>query len=251
MKSPLPYLGGKSRVAKKLITMIPHHQTSVELFCGGASFTLAKEPAKCEVINDLSQDVAIFFRVCQFHYEELVRYIKFSIISRTWFETLKRTDPANLTDIQRSFRFLYLQKNSFGGRIVNPSYHYFRSNKSNFNPLALQKQIETLHHRLARVQVECLPYQQVIQKFDSARTFFFADPPYNNRPFYQFNFEISNYLELAKQLGSIKGKFLMTLNDDAEMRKIFSHFQISTIEFPYTCLKQQGRRFTELLIKNY
>ena len=109
LKSPLPYLGGKTRVVKSLIAMVPKHDASVELFCGGAGFTLAKEPAKCEVINDLSNDVATFFRVCQFHHEELIRYARFAIVSRTWFEILKNTEPTTLTDVQRSFRFLYLQ----------------------------------------------------------------------------------------------------------------------------------------------
>ncbi len=251
MKSPLPYIGGKSRVAKRLIEHFPPHHLFVELFGGAAQLLCAKEPSPVEVYNDLDNEIANFFRVCQFHYEELIRYFRFALVSRTWFEILKQTDPVTLTDIQRAFRTLYLQKNCFGGRVVNPNFHYFRAVRPNFNPDTIADQIEKMHKRLARVQIESLPYQQAIQKFDTKTAFFFVDPPYYNKPFYRHNFELKDYLELAERLANLKGKFLMTLNDHPEMRKVFSRFQISTISFAYTCLKEGGKKFTELLIRNY
>lgn len=36
MNSPITRLGGKSRLVKTLIPMIPEHQTYVEVFCGAA-----------------------------------------------------------------------------------------------------------------------------------------------------------------------------------------------------------------------
>ena len=251
MKSALPYIGGKSRVAKNLIEQFPPHRTYVELFGGAGHVICAKAPSGVEVYNDIDNDVTNFFRVCQFHSEELIRYFRFALVSRAWFEILKKTDPSTLTDIQRAFRTLYLQKNSFGGRIMSQNFHYFRVVRPNFNPERIATQIENMHKRLARVQIESLPYQQVIEKYDTKETFFFADPPYYQKPFYRHNFELSDYVELAKHLASLKGKFLMTLNDHPEMRKVFSRFQISTISFAYTCLKEGGKKFTELLIRNY
>jgi DNA adenine methylase len=251
MKSPLPYIGGKTRPAQNLIDLFPPHDCFVELFCGGASISFRKEPSKVEVINDLNDDVTNFFRVLQFHHEELIRHSKFTVASRNWFELLKKTDPSTLTDIQRAFRFWFIQKNSFGGRVKSPNFHYCRVNKSNFNPLTIAKQFKEVHERLARVQVECLPYQSVIEKYDTPKTFFFCDPPYYKKPIYKFNFSHEDYVQLEKQLSSIKGKFLLTLNDVPEIRKIFSRFKVSTISFAYTCLKQKGQRFTELVIRNY
>ena len=238
-------------MAKSLIEQFPPHRTYVELFGGAAQVLCAKEPSAVEVYNDIENDVTNFFRVCQFHHEELIRYFRFALVSRTWFEILKKIDPSTLTDIQRAFRTLYLQKNSFGGRVVSQNFHYFRTVKPNFNPETIASQIENMHKRLARVQIESLPYQQAIEKYDTRETFFFADPPYYQKPFYRHNFELADYLELARRLALLKGKFLMTLNDHPEMRKVFSRFQISTISFAYTCLKEGGKKFTELLIRNY
>jgi DNA adenine methylase len=36
MVGPLPYIGGKNRLATKIISMLPEHITYVEPFAGGA-----------------------------------------------------------------------------------------------------------------------------------------------------------------------------------------------------------------------
>jgi DNA adenine methylase len=115
MVGPLSYLGGKNRVARTIISLIPEHTAYVEPFCGGAQVFFHKQPSKVEILNDLNDDIFNFLRICQLHHEELVRYLQFFIKSHRWFEILEQTDPSTLTDIQRAARFFYLQKNCFGG----------------------------------------------------------------------------------------------------------------------------------------
>ena len=102
MIGPLPYIGGKNRLATKIISMLPEHTTYVETFAGGAQVLFHKPPSHVEVLNDLDYDVVNFFRVCQWHYEELIRYLRYSLVSRTLHELHVMTDPAALTDIQRA-----------------------------------------------------------------------------------------------------------------------------------------------------
>src|SRR5437588_10558975 len=113
MAGPLSYIGGKNRLAKRVIGIFPEHTTYVEAFAGGAQVLFHKEPSAVEVLNDLDGEIVNFFRVCQWHHEELIRYFRFSLASRTLFELQKVTDPATLTDIQRAARYLYILKNSF------------------------------------------------------------------------------------------------------------------------------------------
>ena len=123
MAGPLSYIGGKNRLAKQVIEIFPKHTTYVEAFAGGAQVFFHKEPSKVEVLNDLDGEIVNFYRVCQQHHEELVRYFRFVVVSRTWFDLLKATDPAMLTDIQRAARYLYLLKNCFASLVRNPTYH--------------------------------------------------------------------------------------------------------------------------------
>lgn len=67
MVGPLAYLGGKNRVARKIISLIPEHTCYIEPFCGGAQVFFHKEPSKVELLNDLNEDVFNFLRVCQMH----------------------------------------------------------------------------------------------------------------------------------------------------------------------------------------
>jgi DNA adenine methylase len=122
MRGPLAYIGGKCAIANKIIAVFPKHKAYVEPFAGGAQVFFRKEPSEVEVLNDLDGEMVNFFSVCQQHYEELLRYFRFILVSRRWHELLKATDPAALTDIQRAARQLYLLKNSYAGLIRNLNY---------------------------------------------------------------------------------------------------------------------------------
>lgn len=124
MAGPLVYVGGKHRAASLILPPIPEHRTYTEVFAGGAQIFFRKQPSKLEVLNDLNHDVVNFFRVCQSHYEELVRYLQFTVVSRHWYDLLAKTPPDSLTDIQRAGRFLFLQKNSFAGRVIQQNFRY-------------------------------------------------------------------------------------------------------------------------------
>ena len=156
MIGPLAYIGGKNRLAKQIIARLPEHTTYVEPFAGGAQVFFHKEPSKVEVLNDLDFEIINFFRVCQHHYEEFVRYLNYCLISRRWYNLLAAENPESLTDIQRAGRFYYLQKNSFGGLVLKQHYHYGVIQRPNYNPKRIPEIIEAAHHRLQGVQVESL-----------------------------------------------------------------------------------------------
>ncbi|MCE5334004.1 MAG: DNA adenine methylase, partial [Desulfobacteraceae bacterium] len=119
MKSPLCYIGGKSRLAKAIVAEIPEHTTYCEVFSGACWVFFAKEPSRYEIINDINSDLVAFWRVVQNHLEEFFRQFKYLLVSREWFEDWKRQAVAGgLTDIQRAARFYYLQRCGFGGRVV-------------------------------------------------------------------------------------------------------------------------------------
>ncbi|MGD0904702.1 MAG: DNA adenine methylase [Terracidiphilus sp.] len=251
MRGPLSYIGGKRAIAKQIIAVFPEHTTYVEAFAGGAQVFFKKEPSKVEVLNDLDGEMVNFFRVCQQHYEELVRYLRFVVVSRKWFELLRDTDPATLTDIQRAARQLYLLKSSFASLVVSPNYHWHVVHPPGFNPERLPEIIEETHQRLARVQIECLPYEKVLAKFDRASTLFYLDPPYYGRKLYKFNLDPDDFRKMAELLEKLRGKFVLSLNDVPEVRAIFKAFHIKGIDLSYTAQKIAGRRYREVLITNF
>ena len=58
-------------------------------------------------------------------------------------------------------------------------------------------------------------------------------------------------MELEARLRSVNGKFLLSLDDHPEVRKLFQHFRIQRTEISYTAQRKVGRRYGELLITNF
>jgi len=251
MIGPLPYIGGKNRLATKIISMLPEHITYVEPFAGGAQVFFHKPPSNVEVLNDLDFDIVNFYRVCQWHHDEFVRYLRFCVASRKLHELHVKTDPATLTDIQRAGRFFYLQKNSFGGLILKQKFHYGVVQPSNYNPARIPEVIEQTHKRLARVQIESLPYEQILQRYDRPTTCFYLDPPYWRRKLYRFNFSDADFQNLDQRLRALKGKFILSLDDHPEVRKLFGHWRLVPVDIAYTAKRDATTRHRELLIMNF
>lgn len=122
IRSPLSgWIGGKMQLSQAIVPLIPAHECYVEPFAGAAWIFFRKPESTVEVLNDLNRDIVTLYRVIQHHLEEFIRYFRWVLVSRDEFERWKRVAPDTLTDIQRSARFYYLQKLSFGGRIVKPT----------------------------------------------------------------------------------------------------------------------------------
>jgi len=251
MIGPLSYIGGKNRLARRLISLFPKHTTYVEPFAGGAQVFFHKEPSKVEVLNDLDGEIVNFFRVCQWHYEELTRYLRFLLVSRRFYDQLATSDPNFMTDIQRAGRFFYLQKNCYGGLVLKPNYHYGIIQRPNYRPERIPEVLRKTNERLQAVQIECLPYEEVLQRYDRRTTLFYLDPPYYARKLYRFNFTDEDFRTLAERLRKVKGRFILSLNDVAEVRKIFAKFHVKRIALAYSTPKGSSRRYGELIISNF
>ena len=251
MIGPLAYIGGKNRLAKQIISILPEHTTYVEGFAGGAQVFFHKPASEVEVLNDLDYEIVNFFRVCQHHYEELIRYLNYCLISRRWFELLSAEKPELLTDIQRAGRFFYLQKNSFGGLILKQHYHYGVIQRPNYNPKRIPDVVKAAHERLQGVQIESLPYEQILERYDRPTTLFYLDPPYWQRKLYKFNFSDEDFRQMEQRLHRIKGRFILSLDDHPEVRKLFGKWRIERTEITYTARTKVGKKYGELLILNF
>ncbi|HEX5001748.1 MAG TPA: DNA adenine methylase [Bacteroidia bacterium] len=71
MKTPISYYGGKQRLAKRIVQMIPEHKLYCEPFFGGGAVFFAKHPSAHEVINDMDNRVINFYETLQTDFERL------------------------------------------------------------------------------------------------------------------------------------------------------------------------------------
>lgn len=251
-----PYIGGKRNLARRIaaeIAAIPH-DIYAEPFVGmGGVFLRRTLAPRSEVINDYSREVATFFRVLQRHYVAFTEMIKFQLTTRAEFDRLVATNPDTLTDLERSARFLYLQRTAFGGKVSGRNFGVSPSTPARFDVTKLGPMLEDLHTRLSDVVIECLPYGEFIAKYDRPETLFYLDPPYYGceRDYGKAMFERGDFERLAAQLGGIQGRFVLSLNDRPEVRDIFSAFEIEAVDTSYSIARGTSARGTvgEVLIK--
>src|SRR5579872_839476 len=122
INSPFKWVGGKSRLRKQIVQLLPPHSCYVELFAGAAWVLFGKPPSDVEVLNDIDQDLINFFRVVKEKPEELVDSFEWELVSRAEFERLADLEPSQLTDIQRAHRFYYLIMAGWGGEFHYPRF---------------------------------------------------------------------------------------------------------------------------------
>lgn len=96
-------------------------------------------------------------------------------------------------------------------------------------------------------------FENVIKKYDNKDSFIFLDPPYEESDVYKFSEDILE--KLSKILKTIKGKFLLTVNDSRRTRLLFNDYNIIPIKVKGGAYKggsDIGQKLrNELIIKNY
>lgn len=234
-----PYIGGKRNLAKHLVQRINAvpHVTYAEVFVGmGGVFFRRDHRPKAEVINDWSEDVSTFFRVIQHHYVPFLEYMRHKVTSRAEFDKLVRQDPAALTDMQRSARFLYLQRLAFGGKVAGRNFGVNPPAPARFDVTKLGPMIEAAHERLAGVVIERLPWADFVARYDRPGTLFYLDPPYYGcETDYGRNlFDRGQFDAMAEALRAIRGRFILSLNDHPDVRRIFAGFDIEAKDVRYS-----------------
>jgi DNA adenine methylase len=236
---PAPYIGGKRLLAKRLVSMIEAvpHESYIEPFLGmGGGFLKRTKRARSEVVNDISKDVVNLFRILQRHYVAFMEMLKFQISSRSEFDRLLAQPAETLTDLERAARFLYLQRLSFGGRVRAPSFGVSLGRPARFDITRLGSILEDISDRISGVIIENMPWQAIMDRYDSKDSLFYLDPPYYDceKDYGDGLFSKADFTALAARLKGLKGRFILSLNDRPEIRNLFADFVITTVNTTYS-----------------
>ena len=249
----IPWLGGKRRLADRLLPLFPPHECYVEVFCGGAAlFFLRQIPAQTEVINDINGELVNLYRVVQNHLEEFVRQFKWAISSLQIFKWHQDTKPETLTDIQRAARFYYLQHHAFGGKVDGQNFGTATTTPM-IDFCRIGESLTAAHLRMAGTNVENLPWQECLRRYDRAHTFFYMDPPYWKTEGYGVPFEWDQYVEMASMVRNLKGRAMISINDHSEIREAFAGLTMFDLGIKYSIGNNQAipGESKELVITNW
>lgn len=246
MKSFIPWIGGKRLLADKIISLFPDKiDRYVEVFGGGGSVLFARDKhAPLEIYNDANSQLVNLFRCIRFHRQELQREISGYINAREVFDDIRaQIDMRGFTDIQRAAMFYIQIKISYGadGRT-------YGCNKKNISADYLTD-IEERLKTGAGVVIEHKDFENLINVYDRPGALFYCDPPYHKTErHYDVKFKPEDHQRLKDCLTGIKGRFILSYNDDEYIRDLYKEFNILPVSRHNNL---SSGEFKELIIKNY
>lgn len=254
----IKWVGGKKLLRKTIINEFPKHfDRYIEVF-GGAGWVLFGEDkhAPIEVFNDIDSNLVNLYRCIKYHPTELQHELSYMILSREQFFDCKNQLQINgLTDIQKAARYFFIINVSFGA--------LKRSFDTGINK-DIYKTIEffpKIQDRLKKVTIENKDFENLIKVYDRPNALFYVEPPYFQTEKYYNNFEKSNnknfytdkdHSRLFNILDKIKGKFILSYNDNEIIREIYKNYNIKPIirKSNFT-IATTNSYYNELIITNY
>ncbi len=232
------WIGGKRHLAQRICGLLAAtpHDAYAEPFVGmGGVFLRRTLRPRVEVINDVSGDVVNLYRILQRHPRALLAELRWRPAMRAEFDRLKGARPQDLTDIERAARFLYLQKLAYAGKVQGRTFGVDPSQAHVFSLPRLAPRLERLHDRLAEVVIENLDWADFLPRYDRPGTLFYLDPPYwGSESDYGSGLFGRDFERLAAALAELEGRFLLSINDVAEIRALFAWAEILEVETRYS-----------------
>lgn len=204
-KSPISWVGSKTRLAQWILSLMPRHRHYIEPFAGSLAVLFAKPRSKMETVNDANGDLVNFWLQCRDHGNEIVNRLSLIPFSRELFERWRSESPEDL--LERAVRWFYLQCSSING--MRRSWSYLRQAGSVSVPPAAQfwsrlNRISPIMRRLQGVSIEHGDYTEMIDRYGTgAGNFLYLDPPYIGvSDYYGLGFSEADHRRLA---GMVKG----------------------------------------------
>ncbi len=220
MKSPIPYLGGKSRLAEKFLPLLPQpdrHLTYIEPFCGGASLLFARRPTGIEVINDRNGDVVQFFRILRDRGDELREYLQHVPYARATYAQWSDPRYVCTDDIERAARTFFLARASFmamaqrddGRAPVGFAVAKYLDNRARSMMNKVDDELIRVRDRLRHVVIEDGDALEIIDRYDSENAVLYCDPPYledtRKSGGYAFEYSDEDHVRLLERLNQSPG----------------------------------------------
>lgn len=258
---PFRWAGGKYYALKLLskFWLKQDHDEYREPFLGGGSVFWAKEKVKYNWINDIDKNLidTLKFISDKDKLPELLELFESEYeATKEKYNQVKSLIPK--TDLESAYRFYYLNRTSFSGKMNNPSWGY--RPKRSLPPRRFKERLIPCSEKLQDVKITSLDFEDVICAPPRGKNvLLFLDPPYflpNMNSHYVNGFKMEDHLRLSKVLKETKYNFFLTYDDCKEVRELYSWANIYEINFIYRLNNSNdnySKRMSgnELVITNY
>ncbi len=263
IKSPLRYPGGKSRAIKFIAPLIPEFDEYREPFVGGGSvfvFLKQKYPNKKFWINDIYENLFLFWKYAQTQPEKLIAQIQYWKNTEVNGKDLFRFLLENIDkfeELKKAAAFFVFNRITFSGTTESGGFSN-AAFKKRFTQSSIER-VKDLSKILNNTRITNFDYQKVIEE-KGENVFLFLDPPYysaTKSALYGKNGNLHKTFDherFAEVLKKTNHKWLITYDDSKYIRELFSFANIKEWNLTYGMRNvgengnQNGK---ELFISNY
>lgn len=262
MNRVLKYPGSKWRIADKLVELIPPHHTYLEPYFGSGAVFFRKEPSDIETINDLDHDVVNLFQCIREDAEKLARLVMATPYSKQMYDDSFKIDPVTemLLSGDRFHKACQFLVRCWMG-------HGFRTNgykvgwKNDvqgrermyalWDWYRLPEWIIQVAERLRKVQIDCSPALNLIQKYDYENVFMYLDPPYllgtRNREQYKHEMSDGEHEKMLQKAVTSKAKIMIS----GYASEMYDDMLSGWYRKEFRSHAEMGSRRTEVVWMNY
>lgn len=245
-KSPIRFVGGKSRAAAIILEYIPPSASIVSPFLGGGSVEIALAASGVKVVGyDILEPLTCFWHYLLADPELLCREImKLYPLSKDQFATIKAALPTMEVSLEKAVMYYVINRASFSGAALSGgmSARHDRFTRRGIQSLA--------NFRAPNLSVFNADFRDSI--VSHPREFLYLDPPYRlargKNVLYGVNgsthkdFDHKSLFSLLKN----RGRWLMSYNDDARITSLYKGFPM--VEVSWTYSMPATKRSNEILI---
>jgi DNA adenine methylase len=257
------WYGGKYSHLDWLLPLLPNSRHFCEPFGGSAAVLLNREPSPVETYNDLDGEVVNFFRVLRDKKEDLIEAIGLTPFSREEFFLALEPQQGNITQLERARRFYVRARQVRTGLAQTASEgrwaHCLLTSRAGMAGavsrwLGAVEDLPFIVLRLLRVQIENDDAINAIQRYDSAETLFYCDPPYphetrGDSKAYAYEMTDEHHEQLADVLKKVKGKVALSSYKGVLTDSLYRDWNY--IEGPEKIIHSVKQIRVEVLYTNY
>lgn len=263
IRSPLRYPGGKSKVIKKILALIPDFDEFREPFVGGGSVFIALKqlyPNRKYWINDLYFELYNFWNCAQKDLDAMLRQIwkwKQEFKDGKALHQFIRQNIDKFENLERASAFFVCNRISFSGTTEAGGFSE-QAFQKRFTDTSIQR-LSLLRQVLEDVKITNLDYEEVVNA-EAQNVFLFLDPPYfsaTQSALYGKNgnlhkkFDHKRFADVMKRCSH---KWLITYDDSQPIRKLFSFANIVEWNLTYGMRNQtesSNQLGREIFIANF
>lgn len=262
------WVGGKRQLMFELIKNMPKsYNRYFEPFIGGGALFFELQPEQA-YISDMNEELINLYSVVQDNVYELIEDLSKHEVSKEYFLEIRNIDRtekyAELSDVERASRFIYLNRTCFNGMYrvnsqgqFNVPFGYYK------NPRIIdENNLLNCSELLKKTEIKCADFSEILTKVKKGDFVYFA-PPYvplsetsSFTSYTKDGFDIDMHFKLRNvcdELDTMGVKFMLSNSDTKLVNELYANYEIKKVFASRQInANADGRgKITEVLVRNY